>query len=70
MVTKTRGKKTTKKNTYVVTTGGGKQKTITAQNVQEAYAKAGRLFPKAKVVTVSRKPLRGGRGYETYTIIR
>lgn len=69
MATKTRAKAKTKGNEYRVVSGG-KVKVITAKNIQEAYAKAGRLFPKAKQVTVSRKPSRKGQEYETYIISR
>lgn len=65
----TRKKTMAKENEYRVVSGG-KVKVITAKNIQEAYAKAGRLFPKAKQVTVSRKTSRKGQEYETYVISR
>jgi len=58
MVAKTKNK--TKRNKYTVVSAGGKQKTITAKNIQEAYAKAKRLFPRARLVTVSREPSKKG----------
>lgn len=48
----------------------GKLKIVTARNIREAGAKARRLFPRAKFITVSRKPSRKGKDYETYSISR
>jgi len=74
MVTKTKAKSKTRGNEYVIvhpTKGRSRgQTTITAKNIQEAYAKAGLLFPKAKFITVSRRPSRKGQEYETYVISR
>ena len=68
MVTKTKGK--AREHKYIITSAGGGQKTIIAQNIQEAYAKAKNLFPRAKIVTVSRRPAHTGKEYETYIINR
>jgi len=57
---------------YRVFGGSGKrnQKIVTARNVREAGRKAVRLFPKTNTITVSRKPSRKGKEYETYIIGR
>lgn len=60
----------TKEHEYVIVSASGSIKTITARNIQEAYDRAGRLFPRAKLITVSRKASRTGREYETYIINR
>lgn len=49
---------------------GRKQVTIVAHNINEASSKAKRLFPKAKLISVSRKSSSRGREYETYWISR
>lgn len=59
-----------KRNEYRVIGERGKQVTVVARNIREAVAKAKRLFPKTKLITVSRKPSRRGQRYETYTITR
>ena len=54
---------------YVVVHGRG-QATIVASNISEAYEKAKRMYPRCKLITVSRAPSRKGKEYETYIISR
>ena len=70
MVVKTKKGKGMKGNEYRVVGRGGKQKIVVARNIREAGSKAKRLFPRASLITVSRKPSHRGQEYETYTITR
>ncbi len=69
MVVKASTNRKATQNKYRVVTAR-KQQIITARNIQEAYAKAKRLFPRARLVTVSREPSKKGKEYETYIIHR
>lgn len=50
--------------------GGRQKRTFFARNKHEAGAIASRMFPRAGLITVTRKPSASGKEYETYIISR
>jgi len=55
---------------YRIEYGGHKPRIVIAKNIREAGAIAKRLYPKSRLLQVSRKPSAKGKEYESYYISR